>query len=320
MKISVINHTNGQVSDEELQSVIRAINRQIAEDFVTAWGMDASLHLEGRSQTHPEKVEVADMRGDAVLYLWDQVDVPGALGYHARNNQGIPFGFVFTTISQQIGEPWSVTLSHEALELIADPETNLLVMGPHPTQNRVVFHWFEMCDAVQAETYDIDGIAVSNFVLPLYFTGTRSFDEVGARNDFLGRSHSGQTLRSFGINPGGYVGFYDPELQDDDTFSLKGDGLAMRRFADKSQALEARRSVRYRMAIEGGRFRTELKTHTRAAASEGMQSLRQLVKIRSTANGPRLLVKQTPDVRVPATVLAAKSKARRTRSSARARH
>ena len=33
MVISVINHSNGQVSDDELQRVIRAINRQIKEDF-----------------------------------------------------------------------------------------------------------------------------------------------------------------------------------------------------------------------------------------------------------------------------------------------
>jgi len=33
MIISVINHTAGQVSDEELQNAIRAINRQIREDY-----------------------------------------------------------------------------------------------------------------------------------------------------------------------------------------------------------------------------------------------------------------------------------------------
>ncbi len=33
MTISVINHTNGKISDEEVQGAIRAINRQIKEDF-----------------------------------------------------------------------------------------------------------------------------------------------------------------------------------------------------------------------------------------------------------------------------------------------
>ena len=185
MLISVVNHSNGQVTDEELQTVIRAINRQIREDFFPHWSIDGRLRLEGRSADQPDTVTPADLRGDAVIYLWDQADVPGALGYHFQNNQGLPYGFVFTDIAQMIGEPWSATLSHEALELLGDPETNLLVMGPHPAEDRDVFHWFEMCDAVQAETYQIDQVVVSNFVLPLYFTGTREIDEVGARNDFL---------------------------------------------------------------------------------------------------------------------------------------
>ena len=79
---------------------------------------------------------------------------------------------MFTELAKQLKEEWTVTLSHEALELVGDPEVNLLVQGPNPADaTRTVFHWYEMCDAVQAETYDIDGVEVSNFVLPLYFTG-----------------------------------------------------------------------------------------------------------------------------------------------------
>jgi hypothetical protein len=255
MLISIVNHTNGRVTDEELQFVVRALNRQIIEDFAPYWGMSATLRLEGRSTEFPDTIQIPDLRGDAVIYLWDQADVDGAIGYHFQNARGIPFGFVFTEIARAIGEPWSVTLSHEALELIGDPETNLLVMGPHPSDDRDVFHWFEMCDAVQAETYEIDGVAVSNFLLPLYFTGTRDTDEVGARNDYLGRSYGAQTLQSFGINPGGYVGFFDPELNDHDTFSIRGDAVAQMRLSAKSRAKETRRSVRYRKFEEREKLR-----------------------------------------------------------------
>jgi hypothetical protein len=259
MIISVVNHSNGQVTDEELQTAIRAINRQINDDFAPYWSLPATLRLEGRSSEEPDKVQVPDMRGDAVLYLWDEVDVEGALGYHYQNFRGIPFGFVFTEIAQNIEEPWSVTLSHEALELLGDPQTNLLVMGPHPIgdEDRDVFHWYEMCDAVQAETYEIDGVAVSNFVLPLYFTGTREADELGARNDFLGRLYEGGPLRSFGINPGGYVGFFDPELGRHDTLSIQNDQVALERQKEKARAREARRAVRYRDAAIRDRLRSE---------------------------------------------------------------
>src|SRR5262245_32428194 len=203
MIITVINHTTMQ--DQDVQATLRAVNRQLEEDFEPYWSFGGSLRLEGPAGARPDSNTTAELRGDAVIYLWDEADVDGALGYHDRNNRGIPYGFVFTEVSRELGEPWSVTLSHEALELVGDPQVNLLVKGPHPnpSEQREVFHWFEMCDAVQAETYEIDGVAVSNFVLPLYFTGEA---EPGSRNDFLGTRHGKATLRSFGVNPGGYIG------------------------------------------------------------------------------------------------------------------
>jgi len=243
MIISIINHTNGKISDEAVQGTLRAINRQIKEDFEPYWSLGATLRLEGKAGKKPNAQVAADMRGDAVIYLWDGADVDDALGYHETNNGGIPFGFVFTELSKKLGEKWTVTLSHEALELIGDPEVNLLVAGPHPANRKLdVFHWYEMCDAVQAETYKIDGVDVSNFILPLYFTGG---EEVGGRNDYLGRSYKGKTLTSFGVNPGGYVGFFNPKTGEQETFSAKGDSKAKRRMAIKLRAKNARRAVRY---------------------------------------------------------------------------
>ncbi|HEX9985925.1 MAG TPA: hypothetical protein VGF69_21875 [Thermoanaerobaculia bacterium] len=246
MIISVINHTNGEVPDEELQRVLRSINRQIQEDFAPYWSLSATLRLEGRTSSRPGAAEEvdADMRGDAIIYIWDKADAEEALGYHERNHHGIPYGFVFTEVCTRLCEPWSVALSHEALEMIGDPETNLLVMGPHPgDQDRVVFHWLELCDAVQTEWYEIDKVAVSNFVLPLYFTGTRKVDEPGARNDFLGRS----PLRSFGVKPGGYVGYYDPLEGEHFKHFCDCDGEAQRRDVVKNAVQMTRRGERYQM-------------------------------------------------------------------------
>ncbi len=243
MIISVINHTNGRLEDSEVQHAIRAINRQISKDFSPYWGRFAAMRLEGTGKDNPDKRNPSDMRGNAVIYLWDKADTKNAIGYHDLNHAGIPYGFVFVDVAEQTGENWTVTLSHEALELIGDPEVNLLAMGPHPVDpNRIVFHWYEMCDAVQTETYEIDGVEVSNFVLPLYFT---TDEESAGRNDFLGSLNSDQTLRSFGVNPGGYVGFYDPQLQGHDTFSHKHDGVAAKRMKKKFSLNGARRGRRY---------------------------------------------------------------------------
>jgi hypothetical protein len=229
MIISIINRTR-TLADEKVQRAIRAINRQIAQDFEPYWSFGATLRLEGNTGARSAKRELSDMRGDAIIYLCNRIDAEDADGYHDTYDSGIPYGFVLTDLA--LDPSWTVTLSHEALELIADPQGNMLVKGPHPKhRNRNVFHWFEMCDAVQDEWYAIDGVKVSNFVLPLYFTPGEQRD---GRNDFLGRRHGGKTLRSFGINPGGYIGFYDPHTRKDQT--VDADRRAALRRARKRKA------------------------------------------------------------------------------------
>ena len=228
MFVSVVNFTDGKLKDAEVLAALRAVNRQIAGDFAPYWSFGAELRLEGPVGKRPNKMSLAELRGDAILYLWDKIDVAGAEGYHDKNNRGIPYGFVFADLARELGEDWTVTLSHEALELVGDPQTNLLAQGPHPKElesrnPRLVYHWFEMCDAVQAETYVIDGVKVSNFVLPHYFT---TGEQAGARNDFLATRHAGRSLPSFGINPGGYVGFFDPKSGQDEQVSRDKRGAA----------------------------------------------------------------------------------------------
>lgn len=106
------------------------------------------------------------------------------------------------------------------LELLGDAQGNLLVQGPHPEKPALeVFHWFEMCDAVQSQTYEIDRIEVSNFVLPLYFTKD---EQKGGRNDFLGRLVKEKGLASFGVAAGGYIGFFNPRTREHEQWSPRG--------------------------------------------------------------------------------------------------
>jgi hypothetical protein len=255
MRISVINHTNGNIPDKKIIEVIRAINRQIQEDFEPYWGMGATLRLEGRSEEKPDPMHPIDMRGDSIIYVWERAkedsksleeEAEEAVGYHDQNFMGIPHGFVFIDLTKRLEQDWSIALSHEALEMIADPELNLLVQGPHPEDpknaNKYVFHYYEVCDAVSAESYEIDGIKVSNFVLPLYFTGG---DEYDGRNDFLGTVHGGKKLKSFGVSPGGYISYIDPQTRKPGFFSNEDDKLAENRKALKMQIRGASRLVRY---------------------------------------------------------------------------
>jgi hypothetical protein len=265
MLISIVNHTNGRLTDEQVQSGIRAVNQQVAHDFSPHWHVYSELRLEGSVGKKPDRKRLPELRGDAIIYLWDSVkSVDDAVGFHETNAAGVPFGVVFTELVKEMDEPWTVTLSHEALELIADPEVNLLVSGPHPGEpTREVFHWYEMCDAVQDEKYKVDGQWVSNFVLPLYFTVGA---EEGGRNDFLGRRYKGRALQSFGINPGGYIGFFDPKKGEDETVSLDGDRRAAKRLKVKSKAQITRRSTRYKL---GMRYQEAVAAVAAAAVDRG---------------------------------------------------
>jgi hypothetical protein len=245
--VSVINLSNGRCSDAEVQRAIRAINRQIAQDFAPYWGFGGTLRLEGRTSRGRGISDQADMRGDAVLYIWDGVDPDGADGFHYTHYRGIPFGVVYLGLSELLDEKWTVTFSHEALELIADPEVNLLVQGPHPEHpRRLVYYWFEMCDAVQEEQYAIDGILLSNFVLPLYFTSSA---EYGGRNDFLGTRVKARSLRSFGVNEGGYAGYFDPKTGKDREYQRKDDAVAQRRLRLKKRLRTGRGTLRRRRTL-----------------------------------------------------------------------
>jgi hypothetical protein len=241
MMISVVNRTGGAVSDEELLRVIRAVNRQVRDDFEPSWGMGATLRLEGETGRRWSPDDLVELRGDAILFLEKLVPTSDVDGYHEANVAGIPYGVVQVDLAAELEEPWSVTFSHEVLELIADPQSNLLVAGPEPGpgRRRVLF-WYEVCDAVQAETYEIDGVGVSNFVLPLYFTEGH---EIGGRNDFLGRRHGKHPLRSFGVNPGGYVGYTLPATGK--TVIYEADEAATKRRRVKGKAKLTRRSTRY---------------------------------------------------------------------------
>jgi hypothetical protein len=281
MLISVVNHTKGKLKDEQVLEGIRAVNRQIAHDFEPYWDFGAELRLEGTIGARPDEDKLSELRGDAIIYLWDEVDVDDALGYHELNAAGVPFGFVFTELVKELKEPWTVTFSHEALELLADSEANLLVAGPHPANpKKEVFHWYEMCDAVQDERYKVDGVWVSNFVLPLYFTRDA---ETGGRNDFLGRLYKQNPLKSFSINPGGYIGFYNPETREHETFALKADRRARERLTIKSKAQLTRRSTRYKF---GPAFSARVETAIERA-QEGRGRTRAARPPRRPAAAPR---------------------------------
>lgn len=178
----VIINQSTVVAAAEFQQVMRALQVQITRDFAPVWGPRPTLLTHGN---HTWKV-----------YLLDDSDQANALGYHETDAAGFPVGKVFAKTDIDNGLSWSVTLSHEILELLVDPFANLTVL----VEDHAKAYAAEVCDACEADGdgYLIDSVRVSDFVYPAWFGSP------GARMDFQGKIQ-----QPFQLLPGGYIGYYD---------------------------------------------------------------------------------------------------------------
>ena len=198
-RIAIVNFSN-QLADQQVQEAIRAVNRQVVEDFIPIWGAGriCKIHEPVFDPADIDALANDPVFADSVIYIVNEGLIEGALGFHDLNARDIPFGFVFVLNPQD----WTVTLSHEVLELIIDPTVNIFVPGPDPRNaDNVVLHTYEACDAVERTAYEIDHIAVSNFLTPSYFT---IGEGAGTRNDFLGVDVS-----SFDVTQGSHIAFFN---------------------------------------------------------------------------------------------------------------
>ncbi len=199
--IAIINFSS--LNDVEVQNAVRAVNRQIKEDFMPIWGCGriCKLHESAFNTDDIEALAEEHVNADSVIYLIDESTLEGALGFHSINTRELAFGFVFVNQGD-----WTITLSHEVLELIVDPTVNIFLPGPDPRQagnpDKWLLHSYEVCDAVERFSYKIEGVEVSNFVTPNYFS---IGDAPGTQNDFLGLGVS-----SFDLLEGCHLGVVNP--------------------------------------------------------------------------------------------------------------
>ena len=186
MSLPIIAITNACscLSDAQIAAAIPALQRQVSEDFKALWNVDCSLAFLPGDQPL--------VRGWWQIVLSDDPDQAGALGYHELTSAGAPLGKVFAGLDIESGSSWTATLSHELLEMLADPWINLCAEGTNGT-----VYALEVCDAVEADNlgYEIDEVLVSDFITPSWFEPTEA-DCV----DFKRR-----ISKAFELGEGGYV-------------------------------------------------------------------------------------------------------------------
>jgi hypothetical protein len=184
------------VDSSHVSVVAAALNKQVTRDFGPLWNVDAT-------------VSGFDKLEDVPVDYWpviirDDINQPGAAGFHTDDN-GQPFALI------QADDSWTLTSSHEVLEMLADPFGNRTVAGSPPTDSpdpvaafdRVVY-LVEVCDPCEADqfAYTSNGVTVSDFITPHFYDPN---DSSGAQYSFGGNIEVPHTVLE-----GGYVSFGNP--------------------------------------------------------------------------------------------------------------
>lgn len=192
MSIPMIAITNAStcLTDAQVEAVLPALQKQVTDDFRAYWDRDCTLAFAARNQPLAS--------GWWQIVVLDDPDQAGVLGYHEMTSGGTPLGKVFAKLDISNGTSWTVTLSHELLEMLADPWTNWCAVG---SDSRI--YALEVADPVESDElgYEIDGIRVSDFVTPAWFEPTEA-----DRLDF--RQHLSRQLE---LAKGGYISVFDPK-------------------------------------------------------------------------------------------------------------
>ncbi len=134
-----------------LQDVAAALQIQVNGHFAPKWPISASIEAHSEKGTPP---------GFWPIRIMADIGDPSAAGYHTdANNQ--PYAVI------QFAPDWTVTASHELLEMVFDPFGNSLV--PAVINGKQVQVLRELCDPCEAFTYFIHGVQVSDFLTPHYY-------------------------------------------------------------------------------------------------------------------------------------------------------
>lgn len=165
-----------------LDALIAAMQTYVDKYVAPIWGTPAKL------------VKTADFqKGAWAMVFLDNADQSGALAYHDLTPDGLPQAKVFVKTTLDNHDLVSVSASHELVEMLVDPGINLMTTGPDPK----VIYAYESADPVEALSFDIDGIQMSDFVHPAYFENFRKPGSVQF-------DHLGKVAKPFQILSGGY--------------------------------------------------------------------------------------------------------------------
>ena len=182
------------VSPRAIMEITAALQRQLSRDVGPIWEVNATIDSFALLEHVPP--------GYWPILVADTYPGPESVGIHL-DQDGQPFSLVEASPS------WSLTVSHEVIEMVTDPWGNRMVPGGSPMQGQgLVDILVEVCDPVGGpnSAYTVNGYLLSDFVTPNYYD---PLPAAGVRYSFTG-AVDGPRL----VQEGGYLSWRDPASGD----------------------------------------------------------------------------------------------------------
>ena len=190
--VAVVSESKS-VKVADLVAPVAAMQIQITRDFAPVW-------------RRPATIAVFDKLTSVPVDHWPVIvrdDIPyDAQGIHL-DRDGSPFALVLYS------PDWSLTTSHEVLEMLGDPLGTRTRTAPSIKAGQgQVKYLVEVCDPSEASdfAYDINGSTVSDFYLPSFFDAQKVD---GRRYSFTNSIKSPRTILK-----GGYISWQVPSTRE----------------------------------------------------------------------------------------------------------
>jgi hypothetical protein len=193
----VLIDTTGTIRFSRMQKVAAAIEHQVKHDLGKFYDVEARINALRHGEELPNKTWPVHI----------VPDVHGGGGFHS-DQEGAPFAKVC------IGPHWTMSVSHEIIEMIFDPTGSRLHTAPaiHLVDGQVentegeFRYLMEICDPCESAdcAYKIDDVVVSDFYTPDYF-------DLHAKNG-VRYSFNGGITAPRQVPKGGYLCWLNPRL------------------------------------------------------------------------------------------------------------
>jgi hypothetical protein len=199
IQVGLVDKTKA-IDPELMQAVAAALTIQVTRDLPQFWNVQATVTYEPNASKIPA--------GVWPVFLVKTLP-PGEGGFHLdQHNQ--PYAKV---IASPGSDEWTIDASHEALEMLVDPNGNRLQPSTSiQIENGKIVdgtgqfgYLVEACDPCEADNYayPIQGVAVSDFLTPHFYDPVVT---PGTRYSFTGAIKAPRQ-----ILPGGYISWVNQQ-------------------------------------------------------------------------------------------------------------